>query len=130
MKVLEGERGAKISLIKACDRRPVIDQNNFCLSDIRLFLNGYTANCIQQNQSFRPCLSIFSGQTQSEFNHRDWQVFIEGKPAECSVRESEEKLQILGPALPLQMLLPNQPQPNFSFRFKDSEFNLIPISRS
>lgn len=117
-------------LIKACDRRPVVDRENFCLSDIKLFLNGYTANCIQQNQSFRPCLTIFAGQKKSEFNHSDWKVLIEDRPAECSVRESEEKLQILGPQLPLQILLPNQPQPDFSFRFKGSEFKLTPISRS
>lgn len=121
-------------IIEACDRIPRPDSQRRCQADMRLFLNGFTSNLIDENGFFRPRLTILTSSLTSmninDFASSEWVVEIDGAKAECSIESDRQRLHIIGPQLPLAKLVESNAPESFCYFNQGSPFNLTPIERN
>ena len=121
-------------IIEACDRIPRPDHQGRCQADLRLFLNGFTSNLIDENGFFQPRLTILTSSLApfniDELASSRWEIEIEGVKNECSVEPDHQRLHIIGPKLPLAKLAENDATESFRYFNQETQFNLITIERN
>lgn len=104
-------------LIKANDRIPRLDEGGCCIADMRLFLNGYTANLVSAEDVFQPCLTMFSESEFSEIsNAESWELSIGSSTRPCKVASAAGRMRIIGPRFPLKLLTSGIIEPVFTNR--------------
>ena len=121
-------------IIEACDRIPRPDSQRRCQADMRLFLNGFTSNLIDENGFFQPRLTVIASSLRSlninELASSEWVVEIDGVKVECSVEPDSKRLHIIGPKRPLAKLAENDVVAPFFYFNQGTQFELIPIERN
>ena len=121
-------------IIEACDRIPRPDCQGRCQADMRLFLNGFTSNLIDENGSFQPRLTILTSSLMppniNDLASSRWEIEIDGARKECRAEIGRQRLHIIGPKLPAAKLAENDARELFSYFSQGALFSLIPIERS
>jgi hypothetical protein len=117
------------TIILACDRRQIKYLKNYFIADVKLFMEGFTANLLCENLRFRPCLVLYAHQKQQNFLQKDWHVTQNGKTSKCSIEKDGNLVFIIGPEQSFFKLLPENRSTEISFCLNEAEFKLTPIKR-
>ncbi|MBU1105363.1 MAG: hypothetical protein KKB51_01745 [Candidatus Riflebacteria bacterium] len=121
-------------LIEASDRIPRHDYHGRCKADIRLFMDGYTANLVDSRGYFQPELTILNAarthESAGDFATSSWELEIDGLRKKCSSESDGKHLHIVGPRLPLIRLAMNDDLEPFCFFKQGVQFNLKQIVRT
>jgi hypothetical protein len=121
-------------MIEASDRIPRHDEQGRCAADIRLYLGASSANLIDNDGFFQPRLTLVrtprlsaagqetlnavlarrnlstaETQTGSEF----WEVAFNGDRYPCTLERQGDRIHLIGPKLPLRLLVGDIPAPIF-----------------
>ncbi len=112
-------------IVQAGDRRPRFATFGCCRCDMRLFLDGVTANLVARDGTFRPYLSFLRATARAA--EARWSVDIDGTRQICRIESDEGRLGIVGPPLALQLLASGVV--NTTYYCNDEPVCLRPIAR-
>ncbi|KAF1081594.1 MAG: hypothetical protein GQF41_1934 [Candidatus Rifleibacterium amylolyticum] len=117
------------TLIMACDRTMKKRMCGSCLSNIRLYMDGFSALMPGDNAMFKPVLALFNDRPGAEDLSDKVRVEYENRPHRCTIESSGEITCIIGPEFPFNRLYNLAPD---SLRFFDGarELILTEISRA
>lgn len=117
------------TIILACDRRQVKYLKNYFIADIKIFIEGFTANLLCEDLSFKPCLALFDRKVLANPAPDHWQITINGQKNECFLDKIDSLTLVIGPALPFSELLPARDSAETAFSLNGKRFQLSPIER-